>query len=539
VSETALSPVGLASGGGRSLRIAGRRYPVLLPRLADPRMHVAAVIVSVQVLGQAVLGFDVSIAQILLCIGVCALIEVPMTAWEKGVLAWPASALLTGNGTALILRTPGTEHGDWWSVRGWPIFVAAAAVSLLSKYAIRFRGHHVLNPSNFGLVVIFVVFGSAHADPQDLWWGDWGPALVVTLAVILVGGFSLARRLDLFSVALTFWGTFAAGVGVVAASGHAISARWSVDPVEGWQYWQVFVTSPEIIIFVFFMITDPRTAPAGRRARVAYAAATGVLAALLAAPQTTEFATKVSLLAALTLVCAAGPLVVLVGERAPSLRTAMRRPRPVLLAGGAVASLIVFVVALVVAGAPARGGRAAGGEVVGSAGGARPEVVLPAGSVPRVTVDPSVDDVAGAVDAAEAQGMGVDLAQDLAIEAQATRTLDAALASTASFGARLAGTEAAIATASDAGRPFELRHRLESLEVVLLRDPRSPQAIPQLGVTATGRRTVISYGDRDADEVASRAEEPFARTYLLTRHDGHHLIGDELAPTDPMVVGGG
>ncbi len=54
-------------------------------------MHVAAVIVSVQVLGQVVIGFDVSVAQILLTIGVCVAIEIPMVLWERGVLSWPAS----------------------------------------------------------------------------------------------------------------------------------------------------------------------------------------------------------------------------------------------------------------------------------------------------------------------------------------------------------------------------------------------------------------------------------------------------------------
>ena len=73
-------------------------------------------------------------------------------------VAWPASALLTGNGIALLLRTPGTEHGDWWSLNGWPVFVAAASVAVLSKYAIRFAGRHVFNPSNFGLVVVFLLF---------------------------------------------------------------------------------------------------------------------------------------------------------------------------------------------------------------------------------------------------------------------------------------------------------------------------------------------------------------------------------------------
>ena len=52
------------------------------------------------------------------------------------------------------------EHGDWWSLHGWWIFAGTAAVSLLSKYVIRLGGRHIFNPSNFGLVLCFLVLGS-------------------------------------------------------------------------------------------------------------------------------------------------------------------------------------------------------------------------------------------------------------------------------------------------------------------------------------------------------------------------------------------
>lgn len=58
-----------------TLVIRGRGYPVLLPKLSDARLHLAAVIVSLQVLGQAALGFRVSIAQILIALGTCAVLE--------------------------------------------------------------------------------------------------------------------------------------------------------------------------------------------------------------------------------------------------------------------------------------------------------------------------------------------------------------------------------------------------------------------------------------------------------------------------------
>lgn len=57
------------------------------PEVADPRLHVAAVVVSVQVLGQVALGFDLSIAQILVCLLTAAAIELALTAPRTRVVA--------------------------------------------------------------------------------------------------------------------------------------------------------------------------------------------------------------------------------------------------------------------------------------------------------------------------------------------------------------------------------------------------------------------------------------------------------------------
>ena len=75
-----------------------------------------------------------------------------------------------------------------------------------------------------------------------------------------------------------------------------MTARWHVGPITGWDFWWLLVTSPEILIFLFFMITDPKTIPDERTGRRAYAVGVGLLATLLIAPQTTEFATKVAVL---------------------------------------------------------------------------------------------------------------------------------------------------------------------------------------------------------------------------------------------------
>src|SRR2546430_15508611 len=118
-----MSAPAIVGVGRPAVQIRGTSYPVLLPTVRDPRLHLAAVIVSLQVLGQAAFDFRLSIAQILMSLGTCAVLEVGIAFRRQRVIMWPASALLTGNGVAFVLRVPGTQHGDWWSTRGWWIFV--------------------------------------------------------------------------------------------------------------------------------------------------------------------------------------------------------------------------------------------------------------------------------------------------------------------------------------------------------------------------------------------------------------------------------
>ena len=311
-------------------------------RIPDPRLQVALIIGALQVLGQTALGFELSVAQILICLGLCAAIEVGVTLWRRRALIWPASALLTGNSVAIIMRAAGTRHGDWWSLNGIDVFVVACVVAMLSKYLLRHRGRHVFNPSNLGLVATFTLFGTQRANPQDLWWGALSPGLWLTLAILVGGGLLITGRLRMLAMAVAFWTAFAASNAVVAAGGHCITARWHYDAVCGGDYWSVMATSPEVLVFLFFMITDPRTTPPSRPGRIAFGAAVGFLAALLAAPMQTEFAAKVAVLDALVVVCALAPL-------SPLLQRAVRRvPRgalyPVAAAAAAAGALLAAAI---------------------------------------------------------------------------------------------------------------------------------------------------------------------------------------------------
>lgn len=297
------------SAAGATAPIGEQRLVIVLPSLHDPRLRLSAVIITLQILGQAVLNFKVSVAQILVSIGVAAVIEVGVSWRRARVLAWPASAILTGNSVAFILRASGTRHGDWWTLHGVQYFVIAVVLSLLSKYLIRVRGCHVFNPSNLGLVWTLLVIGPVHVFPQYLWWGPLGLPLTLALIVILAGAVWVLTSVRMTIMALAFLIPFAALVGLFAVAGQSFLAIWHSGPVSGSSYWRDICLSPEVLIFVFFMMSDPKTAPRGTRAQLAFGVGTAVLAAGLLLLQPTEFGIKVAILASLTVTCALRPLV--------------------------------------------------------------------------------------------------------------------------------------------------------------------------------------------------------------------------------------
>ena len=103
------------------------------------------------------------------------------------------------------------------------MFAAVAGVSLLTKYVIRYRGSHLFNPSNIGLVAAFLLLGSTRVEPLDFWWSPLDAPMIAAYAVILIGGVLITRRLDLLAPAAIFWVVFAGGSGWWPCPGTAWS----------------------------------------------------------------------------------------------------------------------------------------------------------------------------------------------------------------------------------------------------------------------------------------------------------------------------
>lgn len=152
------------------------------------------------------------------------------------------SPLITGLSLALLLR------GDALWV---PAF--AAGIAIASKFLIRFKGKHLFNPAALAILALLQT-GHAWVSP-----GQWGQSTVLVCAFVFLAILVLTRatRLD---VALAFLAAFAA----LAFA----RASWLGDPMAIPLHQ---MQNGALLLFAFFMITDPRTTPDARPARLLFA----------------------------------------------------------------------------------------------------------------------------------------------------------------------------------------------------------------------------------------------------------------------------
>jgi len=543
----------------RKVTLRGREYRVFGPSIRDPRLHVAAVLITLQVLGQTVLDFRLSIAQILICLVSGALIEFGVEFLKNKTILWPASGMLTGNSTAFILRVPGTFHGQWWSTHGWQIFLGVVAVSMASKYLIRWRGRHIFNPSNLGLVLAFVVLGPQYTEPQDLWWIPMGPWMIVTYAILIGGGLYIGRELKLLGLELGYMAAFAAftALALLPVPDHCMIASWYPTPMCGAQLWQILVTSPEVLIFAFFMVPDPRTVPDGPVSRFVFGVIVAFLSVVLLGPTTLEFWTKTAILASLVFACAGRFALARLlapmeeaGGLLPGLWSLRGRAPAVI---GLVALLMTTLplsaelslhsvvpapelpdgtrptLALTI-GPPAQdvGSWAfrAGGQALPPPGGTTPgsasSRVWFVPPLPPVTVPDNV--AAFGITQAQANQQAHDVVLDLIIESEARRTHDLVLAGLGAEGDGLKEFQDVIRQDVAAHVSVQKTYSFNRIQMTLFLPKFSTQASRLVGVTLRGTTTLIT---RDASgKVLSQVTQPYAKSWGLGSRsaDGSYQI---------------
>lgn len=144
----------------------------------------------------------------------------------------PASAYITGISVGILVRSPAF----------WP-YALCSLISIMSKYVLRIKDRHIWNPSNFGICAMLLLAPQAVAGLSIQWGNNVWPMLV-----IWVLGSAIIWRVNRFNITGTY---------VVSFIAFAFLRSWITG--HPWQAEISPITGPMYQLFIFFMITDPKT----------------------------------------------------------------------------------------------------------------------------------------------------------------------------------------------------------------------------------------------------------------------------------------
>lgn len=164
------------------------------------------------------------------------------------------SAAITSLGLCMLLKS---EH--------WQILALAAVLAISSKFIFKVKGKHLFNPANFGIVLTILLTGEAWISP-----GQWGSS-VVLLYFIGAAALMMLFKVGRIDTSLVFLLTF-----------FGLEALYSQFYL-GWG-WSVFADKAmngTILLYAFFMITDPVTTPNHQKGRVIWSVLLGLLSFLI------------------------------------------------------------------------------------------------------------------------------------------------------------------------------------------------------------------------------------------------------------------
>ena len=147
---------------------------------------------------------------------------------------WPnvASAYITGISVGILVRSPAF----------WP-YVLCSLISITSKYVLRVKGRHIWNPSNFGISALLFLAPETVAT-LSIQWGNY----LLPMMVIWALGSVIIWRLRRFHI-----------TGIYVVSFIAFAFLRSFITRSPWQSEIAPLTGPMYQLFIFFMITDPKT----------------------------------------------------------------------------------------------------------------------------------------------------------------------------------------------------------------------------------------------------------------------------------------
>jgi Na+-transporting NADH:ubiquinone oxidoreductase subunit NqrB len=200
------------------------------------------------------LGWDTEWALYLTYLGISITAQIFFEAIQSQLKnqQWPSlikikngipSAIISSMGLCLLLKTNSLSTA-----------ALAAFISISSKYILRINGKHIFNPSALGIVAAVVLTGNAWISP-----GQWGSGTVLLFAVLCLG-FIVTTRVQKLDTSLAFVTTF----GGLLFIRQIVYLGWPSD------FFVQSISTGSVLLFSFFMITDPKTTPNHPTARIVW-----------------------------------------------------------------------------------------------------------------------------------------------------------------------------------------------------------------------------------------------------------------------------
>jgi Na+-transporting NADH:ubiquinone oxidoreductase subunit NqrB len=244
VPTVALATVTMArSPRFRVSALAAARRVAARAMRCDPRVYQIATLASLLTYGVLALDFDVGLETAVAIVSaalatqlVCGLVSTPRR-------FDPRSALISALSLCLLLRA--------MSLR---VAIVTAVIAIASKFLIRVRGKHLFNPTNGAIVVMLLATGQVWVSP-----GQWGSGVIFAFLLASAGGLVVNRaaRADVTWTFLACWAGLLVGRSLWLGEPLAIPLHR--------------LESGALVLFSFFMISDPRTTPDSRVGRILFA----------------------------------------------------------------------------------------------------------------------------------------------------------------------------------------------------------------------------------------------------------------------------
>ncbi len=209
----------------------------------DPKYLIVFLITLVLVVGEARYSILGGYNRLATTLGICVATEVFLSWFLRGRVVNISSAYITGISLALLIKPQANML--------WP-FALGAFLAIASKYVLTYRERHLWNPSNFAIALLLLLAPGSIAVLSHQWGNDLGTNLV-----IWAFGLVIAWRARVLHVTLTYVACFV----VFAIVRHFIVGGPLLAEIAP-------ITGPMYQLFVFFMVTDPRTTVGTRRGRI-------------------------------------------------------------------------------------------------------------------------------------------------------------------------------------------------------------------------------------------------------------------------------